>query len=289
MSTPAWAVARPEKRVREFFSAPLKSAAADLDQTLEPRGENPAGGYDFASGVCKYLYAHNNPVNRIDPSGRSVIGDVLLSAQIQLYLFAISTAPVATFAKAGLANLTLAAAIHDPGNFVSMMESPSAAANLLAANVAFAAYYGKRSAQFVSGYIAAKTEVGPAVEQMFSLSAERIRTVDPYAVVGFRGSSVRGQTHTGARFNLGDFDVDAFIVSDMMAARIGSDTWFRTASEMNFPEILKEQQALDSLLRAQFKGLRNEPFTFRVYTSREFLGKASSQSHVLTGGGQVLE
>ena len=69
MSTPAWAVARPENRVRELFSAPLKSAAADLDQTLEPRGENRGCGYDFASGVCKYLYAHGNPVNRIDPSG----------------------------------------------------------------------------------------------------------------------------------------------------------------------------------------------------------------------------
>jgi len=69
MSTPAWALARPETRVGKIFSAPLKSAAADLDQTLDARWENPACGYDFASGVCKYLYCHADPVNRIDPSG----------------------------------------------------------------------------------------------------------------------------------------------------------------------------------------------------------------------------
>jgi len=69
MSLPAHAVARPETRVEGFFPSPLKSASADLDQTAGLRWENRGCGYDFASGVCKYLYAHGNPVNMVDPSG----------------------------------------------------------------------------------------------------------------------------------------------------------------------------------------------------------------------------
>ena len=69
MSLPAHAVARPENRVEEFFPATPKSASADLDQTAGLRWENRGCGYDFASSVCKYLYAHGNPVNGVDPSG----------------------------------------------------------------------------------------------------------------------------------------------------------------------------------------------------------------------------
>lgn len=73
MSTPAWALARPETRVGKFFSSPLQSAPANLDQTLEPRGESRSCGYDFASGVCKYLYAQADPVNGVDPSGHDLV------------------------------------------------------------------------------------------------------------------------------------------------------------------------------------------------------------------------
>lgn len=31
--------------------------------------EIPSAGYDFASGVHKYLYEHGDPVNGVDPSG----------------------------------------------------------------------------------------------------------------------------------------------------------------------------------------------------------------------------
>ncbi len=69
MSTPAWVLARPETRVGRSSVFSSASTSADLDQTLEPRRESRGCDYDFASGVCKYLYAHGNPVNRIDPSG----------------------------------------------------------------------------------------------------------------------------------------------------------------------------------------------------------------------------
>jgi len=79
MSLPAHAVARPETRVEGFFPSPLKSASADLDQTAGLRWENPGCGYDFASGVCKYLYAHADPVNGIDPSGHMTLNSVMIT------------------------------------------------------------------------------------------------------------------------------------------------------------------------------------------------------------------
>src|SRR5690606_25312877 len=83
MSTPAWALARPETRVGNFFQTSPKSAAADLDQTLESRRESRGCGYDFASGVCKYGYRWYSPyfqrwLNR-DPIGEN--------AGINLYTF----------------------------------------------------------------------------------------------------------------------------------------------------------------------------------------------------------
>jgi len=82
ISPAAHAVARPETRVEDFFPSPLKSAPADLDQTAGLRWENRGCGYDFASGVCKYLYAHANPVNRIDPSGMADFNLASLTASI---------------------------------------------------------------------------------------------------------------------------------------------------------------------------------------------------------------
>jgi hypothetical protein len=40
-----------------------------IGQTLDTPDENGGYGYDFASGVHKYLYAADNPVNMVDPSG----------------------------------------------------------------------------------------------------------------------------------------------------------------------------------------------------------------------------
>ncbi len=250
------------------------------------------GNQSAPLSLHKYVYAHTDPVNRIDPSGKSALGDVVLTMQIKAFLFLTGGSAVAKGLTVGLASLTFAAAIHDPGAFVSAFESPSVAANIAAADVAFLASYGKRGFQFVSGYIAAKTDVAPAVNQMLSASAERIRKIDPKAVVGFRGSTARGYKgphKENAPFDPEDFDVDAFVVSDRMAVKIGIDKSFRAASVNDFPELVQEQQAIESILRAQFKGLKSEPFTFRVYTSKEFLKKVTNDSHVLTGGGQVLE
>ncbi len=69
VSTPAWARARPETRVGGSSVFSSASTSADLDQTAGLRGGNRGCGYDFASGVCKYPYGADDPVNRRDRVG----------------------------------------------------------------------------------------------------------------------------------------------------------------------------------------------------------------------------
>ena len=69
MGTPAWAHCRPETRVG---GSPAFSSVFASQETASPiaaSGENPACDYDFASGLHKYLYGADNPVNNVDPSG----------------------------------------------------------------------------------------------------------------------------------------------------------------------------------------------------------------------------
>ncbi len=95
MSTAAWAIARPETRVGNFFPTSPKSAAADHAQTAGTRWENPACGYDFASGVCKYLYCHANPVNGWDPSGHENLISLSIGSGISQSLASIYNGVVA--------------------------------------------------------------------------------------------------------------------------------------------------------------------------------------------------
>jgi hypothetical protein len=71
-------------------------------------------------------------------------------------------------------------------------------------------------------------------------------------------------------FNSEDFDVDAFIVSDKLASQFTS-TRLRSGADIH--EIASAQQLIDSSLRQSpsFRGLREDPFTFRIYTVPEIL------------------
>ena len=68
-SSPAWGVCRPENRVG---GSPVFSSDFASQESAKPIGtpsENGGCGYDFASGVHKYLYGADNPVDNSDPSG----------------------------------------------------------------------------------------------------------------------------------------------------------------------------------------------------------------------------
>ena len=110
-----------------------------------------------------------------------------------------------------------------------------------------------------------------------------IQSLAPDAQVGFRGSLARGFRHPGkggTPFDPKDFDVDAFIVSDSLAARFPRGVRFRDGKRI--PEIRAIQRSLDSSLRKlpSFSGLRKERFTFRIFTRAEIqkeLRKGDSQ------------
>lgn len=99
-----------------------------------------------------------------------------------------------------------------------------------------------------------------------------IRQRDPNALVGYRGSLARVFKHKdkgGGPFDPTDFVVDAFIVSDKLTAQIGN-VRFRDAGRI--PILREAQSNIDTTLRIypEFKGLRSDPSTFRVFTTKEW-------------------
>lgn len=116
-----------------------------------------------------------------------------------------------------------------------------------------------------------------------------IHQLDENALVGFRGSLARGfkGPHKGnIPFDPSDFDVDAFIVSDKLASRFGKQH-FRSGSRID--EISKAQKQIENELRQrpEFSGLRNERFTFRIFTQKEIeklQAKADSQIFFIKPG-----
>ena len=83
ISVPCWAQVSPKTRVGGSGDFSADFAWKTSTQVAEPRRENRPCGYDFASGVRKYLYAHNDPVNGVDPSGNFLILDLVLSSAIR--------------------------------------------------------------------------------------------------------------------------------------------------------------------------------------------------------------
>jgi filamentous hemagglutinin len=99
-----------------------------------------------------------------------------------------------------------------------------------------------------------------------------VERLDPDALVGFRGSLARGfksEQKDNLPFDVNNFDIDAFIVSDKLAASYPKNVDFRNGGR--YGEIGAAQQTIDQSLRQfpEFSGLRSEPFTFRIYTQRE--------------------
>ncbi|MBN3817439.1 hypothetical protein G3N57_12840 [Paraburkholderia sp. Se-20369] len=104
--------------------------------------------------------------------------------------------------------------------------------------------------------------------------------LDPDALVGFRGSLARGFTgpHKGnIPFNTGSFDVDAFIVSDKLAAQFTGRVPFRSGNKIDSIKVV--QRSIEASLRQspEFAGLRDELFAFRIFTQQE-IQRNQSQS-----------
>src|SRR5579862_5326923 len=64
-----WPVAAPKNRVGGSAAFSFVFAFQYIGETLDTPSENNGCVYDFASGVHKYLYAEDDPPDRMDPSG----------------------------------------------------------------------------------------------------------------------------------------------------------------------------------------------------------------------------
>lgn len=125
-----------------------------------------------------------------------------------------------------------------------------------------------------------RAEIMRIVDRQILKQLPAIKKLDPNAIVGYRGSLARGQKgpHKGnAPFDPRDFDVDAFIVSDTLAARFRDNQEFRDGGRIS--EVRKTQGKIDSDLRRdrdageareEMQGLRQQPFTFRIFTREEY-------------------
>src|SRR5580658_6321961 len=73
-----WPVVPPKNRVGGSAAFSFVFAFQYIGETLDTPAENGSCGYDFASGVHKYLYAADDPVDNDDPSGNDY-GDFNIS------------------------------------------------------------------------------------------------------------------------------------------------------------------------------------------------------------------
>jgi hypothetical protein len=75
LNTLLWPVVTPKNRVGGSAAFSFVFAFQHIGETLDTPAENGGCGYDFASGVHKYLYAQDDPVNGRDPSGKDDLAD----------------------------------------------------------------------------------------------------------------------------------------------------------------------------------------------------------------------
>ena len=275
LSAPGWATVHPEDRVggSPDFSSIFASESAS--QVAESHQENPACGYDFASGLHKYLYAENDPVNNIDPSGHMSISSVYYSVGAQLFLM---TSRLAAFprimglARATATTLTVGSLMISDEARVAFLSTgnPGAAAASLVDDVGFMIYRGGTLLQRSASTLA-RSGVTGSLEGPLGAASRRIKSIASDAVVGFRGSVASGVKHsTQCPFDPTDFDLDAFIVSDKLAKQIPG-RGFRDGNDI--AAVAAEAKKIEELLKQSFSGYRTEPgkpFTFRIWTTEEF-------------------
>ena len=126
-----------------------------------------------------------------------------------------------------------------------------------------------------TGRAQTRADIINTVQDTLSPALQKIKELDPNAVVGYRGSLATGQKgeHKGyAPFDPTNFDIDAFIVSDKLAETFPKKVYWRSARKVS-DDINQLSDNLESDFRNIFPGYRYEPdkpFTFRIYTEKEF-------------------
>jgi hypothetical protein len=232
-------------------------------------------GLPSVFGVHNYLYAHADPVMGSDPSGHWTLNEAMLTVWNVGVQATIAYPRIATAARVGFAAINLFAfATSAEYRFALINAGPVGAAEVLVADAFSIASTGVRTVQFAAGYVQSARVYG-RVSEIIESTAVSIQSKYPGALVGVRGSLGRGarfdkDTKALAPFNKESWDVDAFVVSDKLAGEIGGTERFRTASSLG---------AAQAQIQGELKELAgyrsDQPFTFRVFTTREWVEKYS--------------
>jgi filamentous hemagglutinin len=130
-----------------------------------------------------------------------------------------------------------------------------------------------------------REEIVKVVTEIVEPFAVEIRQAYPGALVGYRGSLARGRKgrHKGnAPFDPSDWDVDAFVVDDLLALKFRIQRKGLRPGWL-FPELKEIEERIDRMLRARLTGLRPKRFAFRFWTRKEYAEIVQKDAYVLLG------
>jgi len=185
---------------------PIPSAVRVTDETA------CTGVFEVVAQPCTGLFAGDDPVNKIDPSGQSMLGDVMLSVSIRVWMFAQVATPyvVYTAAAAGTVYIVTSTAISVDDAFFGGTHTDSLyALRDTSGNVFFIAYFVAQAGQSVAltspqrGSTPQPTRTIQVSRSQYPQSAQHIQesqaagrpavlTVDRSGAVQRRAESLRG-------------------------------------------------------------------------------------------------
>jgi hypothetical protein len=114
-------------------------------------------------------------------------------------------------------------------------------------------------------------EAVKVVDDIIKKKIDELNRLFPNSQMGYRGSLATGIKYsTKGPFDPTDWDVDAFIVSDELAAKFNKYTTFRNGRDINGIDQLADDIEKELLNISGYRSEPNKKFTFRIWNEKEF-------------------
>ena len=110
---PGFGLRGPKTRVGDFFPQSVESRQENEPQVADSHQGKVGHGYETASGVHDYVYAHADPVRFSDPSGHMGIGQAMLGLQVAVYVWLMAHPTVVAVGTATLAVINVVMFVVD--------------------------------------------------------------------------------------------------------------------------------------------------------------------------------